>query len=455
MGRRSAARRSARPDKSAEATTAARARNRRPRRRALIHEERASWLPRRALVLGLARSGQAAALALARRGVAVVGVDRSTAVDTSRLAEAGVELRLGSEEEERLLEGADVVVKSPGVPRDAPLAAHARAKGLRVWSEIELGARLLPSPIVAVTGTNGKTTTSELLGAMLAAPVAGNVGRALCELDGDIGPDEWIVCEVSSFQLEDVETFAPRVAVLLNLEPDHLDRHGSFRAYRDAKLRVFENQRTSDTAVVPRGFGAVPGAATRVEFSPLDALPAEPRIPGPHNRENAAAATAAARAAGVDEEAIANALTTFPGVPHRLEVVATLDGVRYVNDSKATNAAAARRALASFDATVRLILGGSLKGESFDELARDVAASSVGSVYLIGEAADELSHALERAGVGYEHAGDLGRAVRSAARAAKPGDVVLLSPACASYDQFDNFEQRGDAFRALVAELAR
>ncbi|HET8872284.1 MAG TPA: Mur ligase family protein, partial [Gaiellaceae bacterium] len=203
----------------------------------------------KALVLGLARSGQAAALALARRGDPVIAVDRSADVDVGRLAAAGVEVRLGTEEDS-LLEGMDVLIKSPGVPADAPLVAAARARGVPVWSEVELGGRLLSNPILGVTGTNGKTTTCELLGMMLRAPVAGNVGRALCDLDGAVAADEWIVCELSSFQLEDIEEFRPRIAVLLNLEPDHLDRHGSFDAYRDAKLRIFENQTAEDTAVV-------------------------------------------------------------------------------------------------------------------------------------------------------------------------------------------------------------
>src|SRR5918992_1548574 len=222
-------------------------------------------LPARAVVLGLARTGHAAALALARRGVEVVGVDRDAGVETGRLAEAGVEVHLGSEEDS-LLEAAELVVKSPGVPGDAPLVAAARERGIPVWSEIELGSRLLENPLVGVTGTNGKTTTSELLGAMLGAPVAGNVGRALCELDGQVADGEWVVCELSSFQLEDIEEFRPRIAVLLNLEPDHLDRHGTFEAYRDAKLRIFENQRSDDVAVVPRGF-ADAGAARRIEFA--------------------------------------------------------------------------------------------------------------------------------------------------------------------------------------------
>src|SRR5215510_124233 len=285
------------------------------------------------LVLGLARSGQAAALALRRRGEEVIGVDASPNIDVGRLAEAGVEVHLGTEEE-RLLDDVETLIKSPGVPGEAPLVQAARTRGIRVWSEVELGSRLLGNPIVGVTGTNGKTTTSELLGLMLGAPVAGNVGRALCELDGHIESGQVVVCDVSSFQLEDIHELQPRVAVLLNLEPDHLDRHGTFEAYADAKLRIFENQDESDVAVVPRRFEQIPGHARRIEFAPTDGLPAEPLIPGAHNRENAAAATAAARALDVDDGQIAHALETFPGVAHRLEPVADANGILYVNDSK-------------------------------------------------------------------------------------------------------------------------
>ncbi|HEX2293261.1 MAG TPA: UDP-N-acetylmuramoyl-L-alanine--D-glutamate ligase [Gaiellaceae bacterium] len=397
------------------------------------------------LVLGLARSGRAAALALARRGERVVAVDRSPHADPGRLAEAGVELRLGTEEL-TLLEGVDVLIKSPGVPSEAPLVAAARERGIPVWSEVELGGRLLSTPILGVTGTNGKTTTTALLGEMLGAPVAGNIGRALTELEEG---GRWIVCELSSFQLEDVHDFRPPIAVLLNLEPDHLDRHGTLEAYRDAKLRIFENQRPDDVAVVPSGFGELPGQARRVEFSGDDPLPDEPRIPGAHNRENAAAAVAAAREAGASEERIARALREFPGVPHRLEDVAEIGGVRFVNDSKATNAAAARRAIASFGAPLHVILGGLGKNESYAELAADLRARGA-RAYLIGAAADELAAAIPE----HERSGDLATAVRSAAAAARPGEIVLLSPACASYDQFRDFEERGDEFRRLVEELA-
>jgi UDP-N-acetylmuramoylalanine--D-glutamate ligase len=409
-----------------------------------------AWLPRRALVVGLARSGIAAAAALARRGVDVVAADRSPDVDPGRLADLGVELRLGTEEEV-LLEGMELVVKSPGVPAESPLVAAAHSRDIPVWSEVELGYRLLPagSRLIGVTGTNGKTTTTELLGAILRAAgrpveVAGNVGRPLTDAAEQASEDSWIVCELSSFQLEDVHLLACDIAVLLNLEPDHLDRHGTFEAYRDAKLRIFER---AHTKVVPRGFG-IEG----IEFSAHDPLPAEPLIPGGHNRENAAAATAAARAAGVPDEAIAEALRTFPGVPHRLELVRELRGVRWINDSKATNTAAARRGVGAYDAPLRLILGGSLKGEDFGPFVRDLPAN-VHSIYLVGAAAGELAAALDAVGRPYVRAGDLPNAVARAAADAEPGDVVLLSPATASYDQFANFEERGDTFRRLVEEL--
>jgi UDP-N-acetylmuramoylalanine--D-glutamate ligase len=392
---------------------------------------------KRALVLGLARSGRAARAALEARGVDVVAADRTLGND------AGLEL----------LDGVDVLVKSPGVPGEAPLVVAARERGIPVWSEIELASRFLENPIVGVTGTNGKTTTTELLGAMIPAPTAGNVGRALSELVDSSAPNLPIVCELSSFQLEDIVTFRPHVAVLLNLEPDHLDRHGSFEAYRRAKLRIFENQTPGDVAIVPRGFGAIPGEARRVEFSGDDDLPAEPLIPGPHNRENAVAATAAARALGLNDDEIAAALVGFPGVRHRLELVAERGGVRYVNDSKATNTAAARRALTAFDAPLHLILGGSLKGERFNAFADEVARANVQTAYLIGEAAEPLADDLAQAGVPFLLATTLERAVGEAASAARPGDVVLLSPACASYDQFRDFEHRGEEFRRLVENL--
>jgi UDP-N-acetylmuramoylalanine--D-glutamate ligase len=383
-----------------------------------------SELPQRVLVLGLARSGKAAAAALERRGVEVAGADRE----------------LGNDGDLALLDGVELLVKSPGVPREAPQVAEAERRGVPIWSEVELGYRLLEPRLVGVTGTNGKTTTSELLGVMLGAPVAGNVGRALTELDGHVEPGTLVVCELSSFQLEDVHELACEVAILLNLEPDHLDRYESFEGYRDAKLRIFERAKAK---IVPRGLGL-----DGTEFAADDPLPAEPRIRGAHNRENAAAATVAARALGISEEAIAEALRTFPGVPHRLELVRERAGVRYVNDSKATNVAAALKALAAYEHDpVHLILGGSRKGEDFAPLAAAIGPN-VKSVYVIGETADELAAAIPQA----ERAGDLAGAL--AAIVPHEGEVVLLSPACASYDQFRDFEERGEEFRRLVQNLS-
>jgi UDP-N-acetylmuramoylalanine--D-glutamate ligase len=416
-----------------------------------------TWLPDRALVLGLARSGEAAALALARRGVAVLGIDQREDVDAGRLREAGVEVVLGADDPE-LLDGVDLLVKSPGVAPAAPLAAAARELGLTIWSEVELGFRLLANPILGVTGTNGKTTTSELLDTIFRAAgkdvsVAGNVGRPLSGLDGVLGEDAWVVCELSSFQLEDIDAFRPRIAVLLNLAPDHLDRYENLDDYGAAKLRIFENQTAEDVAIVPSGFGPIPGQARRVQFSLDDALPAEPSVPGEHNRENAAAATAAARAAGIDDEAIAAGLTEFAGVPHRLELVREAGGVRFVNDSKATNPEAAERALSAYPPGIRLILGGSRKGIPFARLAKRAASAGVAQAYLIGESADEIAEALAAAGVRFTYSRDLPTAIQDAYRDAEPGDVVLLSPACASYDQFRDFEERGERFRELVEAL--
>ncbi|RDI74995.1 murD: UDP-N-acetylmuramoylalanine--D-glutamate ligase [Gaiella occulta] len=410
-------------------------------------------IPDRVVVVGLARSGRAAAAALRAHGSDVVAYDADAAVDVVGI---DAEIRLG-DWDDALLDDSGLVVKSPGVPEESPPVAAARARGIPVASEIELGARLLANPIIGITGTNGKTTTTALLGAIFAAAgapaeVAGNIGRPLTSLVGAVDEDAWIVCELSSFQLEDVDTLRPRIAVLLNLEPDHIDRHGSFEAYRAAKLRIFENQGPGDVAVVPRGFAPLPGRAARVEFCADDPLPAEPRIPGAHNRENAAAAVAAARAAGIGEGAIAAALRAFPGVEHRIEEVAVVDGVRYVNDSKATNVAAALRALASFPgARLHVVLGGLGKRESYAPLA--AALGPEDRAYLIGDAAGDIAAALEAASVRFTHEGALEAAIAAARRAAAPGDVVLLSPACASFDQFTSFEQRGEEFRRLVQNL--
>jgi UDP-N-acetylmuramoylalanine--D-glutamate ligase len=400
------------------------------------------------LIVGLARSGAAAARMLLPHGPVL-------AADSARPdVPDGVEAHLESDGVE-LLDRVALVVKSPGVPAGAPAIAAARERGLPVLGELELAWRLLPNRLVAVTGTNGKTTTTELLGAVwraagLPVAVAGNVGTPLAALVGWLTPETTVVCEVSSFQAEDSEAFAPDTALLLNIEEDHLDRHGTLAAYRDAKLRLFRNQTPEQVAVAPAGF-ELPGQGRRVTFGDPAELPLAPeeiRLRGAHNTENAMGASAAALASGVPAEAVAAALRDFAGVPHRLEEVGSVGGVLYVNDSKATNVASASRGIESFDGGVHAILGGSLKGGGFTGL-RGPVATRCRACYLIGEATERLAEDLEGT-VPLERCGDLETAVRAATAAARPGDVVLLSPACASFDQFRDYEERGDRFRSLV-----
>jgi UDP-N-acetylmuramoylalanine--D-glutamate ligase len=401
------------------------------------------------LVVGLARSGLAAARMLRDHGE-VLACDRGRPEIPPDL-----EAELASDGL-NLLEQAAVVVKSPGVPADAAVIAAARKLGIPVMGELELAWRLLPNRFVAVTGTNGKTTTVELLGAIwreagLPVAVAGNVGTPLASLVGEVDDAATVVCEVSSFQSEDSVEFAPDTAVLLNLTQDHLDRHGTFEAYRDAKLRPFARQSAEQLAIAPQGL-ELPGRARRIDFGDPAQLPLPPeqiRLRGPHNLENAMAASAAALSNDVPKAAVARALRGFAGVPHRLEEVGLVNGVLYVNDSKATNVESAVRGVESFDGGVHAILGGSLKGGDFKGL-RQAVATRCRACYLIGEAAAQLAQDLQDTAVPLRRSGDLETAMRDATAAARPGEVVLLSPACASYDQFRDYERRGDRFRALV-----
>jgi UDP-N-acetylmuramoylalanine--D-glutamate ligase len=392
------------------------------------------------LVVGLARSGQAVATVLAERGEEVVGVDSGSPALDAGLREVGVEVHLDAEGTE-LLDRVRTVVKSPGVPREAPVISAAGERGIPVVGELEVAWRALANPVVAVTGTNGKTTVSEWLGhvwreAGLPVAVAGNVGTPLSSLVGEISDDTTVVCECSSFQLEDAVSFAPNVAILLNVTPDHLDRHGSFEAYRQAKLGIFAGQHDSDFSVFDadqaafaasdrpgRGATIAYGVSACAEGGCLVRLRggvieadgealvevAELALPGEHNVRNAMAVTAAALCSGVPRVAIARGLRSFGGIPDRLERVAEIGGVGFVNDSKATNVAAAEAALRTFEGGVHAILGGSLKGGGFEGLAPAVAA--------------------------------------------RPGETVLLAPACASFDAFADYKQRGDRFRELVGEL--
>jgi UDP-N-acetylmuramoylalanine--D-glutamate ligase len=432
----------------------------------------------RALVVGLGSSGVAAAALLARSGWRVTVNDRAAATDLGdRPAQlpAGVEAVFGGHPVS-LLESAALVVTSPGVPPDLPLLAQARRLGIEVIAELELAYRALAdTPLLAVTGSNGKTTVTALLGAILDeagwnAGVGGNIGNPASALALEGGFDA-LVWEVSSFQLEGCTTLRPRVGLLLNLSPDHLDRHASLADYLAAKARLFARQQGDDVAVLNADDPAVAGLAVpaRAEFFSLrdraaaaclagdrlvlDGHPLLPRshlpLLGQHNVANALAAALAAARAGVPRAAIATALERFTGLPHRHTVVAEVGGVRYVDDSKGTNIGATAAGLAGYrPGTVHLILGGLGKGQDFAPLARAVAGRAA-AVYLIGAAAGEIAAAIgERVPV--QHCGTLAEAVRRAAAAARAGDTVLLSPACASFDQFRDYAHRGDEFARLA-----
>ena len=428
------------------------------------------------LVVGLARSGVAVGHALRSLGAEVVGVDSGDVPEGRRreLEAAGVAVHSGSPGVE-LLAGVETLIKSPGVPKEAPVIVAAREAGIGVLGELELGWRLVPNETIAVTGSNGKTTTVELIGhlhrtAELPAVVVGNVGTALTSLVGSGLPEATVVVlEASSFQLEDTLRLAPDAGVLLNLAEDHLDRHGTFDAYKAAKLEVFVRQPVGTVAVANELLAAdVGGEGERVLFGRgADArlrdeegalwwdgerliAHDEIRLRGAHNRENAMAAAAVTLAREMPLDAVREGLATFGGVEHRLEEVATHDGVLYVNDSKATNVASAIAGIEAFEGGLHVILGGSGKNADYSPLAAPIRQRAA-AVYLIGETADEIGAALEGTGVSLNQCGDLEHAVGAARLAARPGDTVLLSPACASFDQYANYEERGAHFRALVA----
>ena len=439
------------------------------------------------LVVGLARSGVAAARMLAARKERVRGVDSRHPDAAAGLEGVGVEVTLDTDGLAQL-EGTRTVVKSPGVPREAAVIAAAFERGIDVIGELELAWRALPNRFLAVTGTNGKTTTVELLGQIYRSagePVAlaGNVGTALSELVGAVDREATVICECSSFQLEDTSYFAPECAVFLNLAPDHLDRHGDLGAYGAAKLKIFANQGNDDLAIynadeeelagtdlggcarrVAFGHGDGPDREVSVADGTIfyDGAPligvAELALPGEHNVANAMAAAAAALAMGIGRDAVREGLRSFAGVAHRLEPVAEIDGVRFVDDSKATNVAAAVVGLGAFPRGVQAILGGSEKGEPFAPLVGPIVEHCA-ACYLIGETAGRMALELQPvtvADVPLVHCADLEDAVHRAAAAAAAGTegVVLLSPACASFDEFDDFERRGERFREIVAGLS-
>ena len=437
------------------------------------------------LVVGLARSGQAAARLLAERGETVRAVDSAHPEGAAGLAGLGVEVHLDTDGLAQL-EGTHTVVKSPGVPREAPVIAAAMERGIEVAGELEVAWRAMPNRFLAVTGTNGKTTVVEWLGHVYRTAgepvaVAGNVGTPLSSLVGTVDPRATVVCEASSFQLEDSVAFAPECAVFLNLAPDHLDRHRTLEDYLAAKLRIFANQGNDDIAIYNaddpelagvdlggcgRRIAFCRGAGPDCEVSLAEGTifyDGEPLLPvaelgllGEHNSANAMAVAAAALSMGLDRDAVREGLRGFAGVPHRLEPVAEVNGVRFVNDSKATNVASATVGLRAFEGGVHAILGGSEKGEDYRPLLEPVRERCV-ACYLTGASAGGIAEALAPAiagGVELRLCEDLEEAVRLAAEAAHPGETVLLSPACASFDAFENFERRGERFREVVRGLA-
>jgi UDP-N-acetylmuramoylalanine--D-glutamate ligase len=444
---------------------------------------------KRVLVVGLGKSGVASALFLKAHGAQVTVSDTKSGDELRNeipiLLDHGITVETGGHGD-RTFRGQDLIVVSPGVPVDAPPLVQARALGESVIGEIELAARFLPCPIVAITGSNGKTTTTTLAGEIMTAGgfpsfVGGNIGTPAISLAERAKPETVIVLEVSSFQLETIQTFRPKVAVVLNVTPDHLDRHRTFEAYADAKARIFENQRAGDFAVLNADDPTCVAMAKRTQaqvfwFSRQKEVEqgtwvrdgnivfrdgtgqreimqvSEIPLKGAHNLENVLAAACAGRLMGCAPEKIRQAVRDFKAVEHRLEFVATIRGVDYYNDSKATNVDATIKALESFPASIHLILGGKDKGSDYS-LLNDLLRQRVKRIYTIGAAAAKIESQIVFPKGEIVHAETLENAIRKCNAVAQPGDVVLLAPACASFDQFKNYEQRGRVFKEIVKSL--
>lgn len=438
---------------------------------------------KRALVVGLGKSGQAAVRFLLARGAIVTAADARTRLDlgptAEKLAKLPVELHFGAHADDLMLRQ-DLILPSPGVPWDLPGLVLARRRGITVAGELEVAARELQGSVIGVTGTNGKTTTASLIGHVLKCAgvpgsLAGNIGIPVLDIVDSSRPDHWHVLELSSFQLEASESFRCRIAAVLNVTPDHLDRHGAFADYASAKARILRNQRQSDSALLNaedpqcrsmerRALGRVvrfgptcrPGVAACVArgsivFEGREVVETDLPIKGVHNLENALAAVAACALAGVGSAAIAAALRTFRPVPHRLEFVTRVAGVDYYNDSKATNVAAAVKACASFGSGLWPILGGRDKGSDYAPLA-DALRGRTRVALLVGEAAPLIRRQLNGS-VQTVETGTVDAAVEYAAAHAGPGDTVVLAPACASFDQYASYIERGRAFQRLVRQL--
>ena len=444
---------------------------------------------KRVLVVGLGKSGVASALFLKARGARVTVSDAKPEDELGEeipaLLDHGIAVETGGHGE-RTFRGQDLIVVSPGVPIDSPPLVQARTLGETVIGETELAAQFLPGRIVAITGSNGKTTTTTLAGEIVAAGgyptlVGGNIGTPAISLVERATPETIVVLEVSSFQLETIHTFRPRIAAVLNVTPDHLDRHRTFAAYTDAKARIFENQQAEDFAVLnaddptcvrlasrtrarvfwfSRKKEVKQGAYVhdgRVFFRDASGqreimLVSEIPLKGAHNVENVLAAVCVGALMRCEPERIRKTIRDFRAVEHRLEYVATIRGVEYYNDSKATNVDATIKALESFPANVHLILGGKDKGSDYTVL-NDLLRQRVKRVYTIGAAAGKIESQIKGT-VEIVHAETLEAAVKRAAAAAQPGDIVLLAPACASFDQFQNYEHRGRVFKEVVSGLA-
>ena len=442
---------------------------------------------KRVLVVGLARTGVATALFCAARGARVTATESRTEAQigeaVEKLRQAGVALELGGHVDRTFVEQ-DLIVPSPGVPADFPPLVAARKAGVKTWSEIELAYQFLQGSLVGITGSNGKTTTTALIehilrGAGLPTMLAGNIGTPLISIVDQTKRNTVTVVELSSFQLELIDTFRPNVGLFLNLTPDHLDRHRTLKAYGDAKARIFENQTEDDAAILNADDAATAAYAPskpqvywfsrkqrvaqgaylrgeevvlRIDGEDHTVLRrGEIPLAGAHNLENVLAATIATKLAGAAVAAIANGVRSFTGVEHRLEFVAEINGVRYYNDSKATNVDATLKALDAFPGRILIVLGGKDKGSDYTVLQQPLREKAILAL-LIGATAEKIEGQITGS-VAIERAGTIERAVDVAARTAHSGDIVLLAPACASFDQFENYEQRGRIFKDLVRRL--
>jgi UDP-N-acetylmuramoylalanine--D-glutamate ligase len=442
---------------------------------------------KRVLIVGLARTGIATALFCAARGATVTATDSRNEAEIGAAAikvrGAGVKLELGGHNEDTFLQQ-DLIIPSPGVPADAPLLQAARTKGVTIWSEIELAYRFRKGKLIGITGSNGKTTTTSLIehilrNASFPTILAGNIGTPLISCVERMTQDTVTVVELSSFQLELIQEFRTDISVFLNLTPDHLDRHHTFELYSRAKARIFENQREEDFAILNADDSATtPLAPTRPHvywFSRKQRAAQgaflrgddivfradgreevvlkreEVPLPGAHNLENVLAAVVAARIAGATAKLVAEGVRSFAGVEHRLEFVGEINGVRYYNDSKATNVDATLKALDAFPGRILVILGGKDKGSDYTPLRTPLRERAILAL-LIGAAADKIASHIDGS-VTIDRAGTLDHAIEIASQTARSGDIVLLAPACASFDQFENYEHRGRVFKALVHEL--